>query len=97
MNWVVTDSDNDSASLWYKLERILNQMKQYLTIQDPIWANLFGNFVDYLEFKFELLFVGLNLVRLQKLIDKVEQSVIKRSHFYGQLIWLQLHARELRA
>ena len=86
MNWVVTDSDFNFASLCCKLKRILNQMKQYLTVQDPVRANLFGNLVDYLEFKFELLFAGLNLVRLQKLINKFEQSFVKRPHFYAKLI-----------
>ena len=86
MDGVVTESDFDCAFLSCELKRILHEMKQNLAIQNPVCTNMFGYLVDYLEFKFELLFSGLNLVWLHKLVDKLEHCVAKRFHVYAKLI-----------
>ena len=86
MDGVVTESDFDCASLSCELKSILHQMKQNLAIQDPVCTNMFGYLVYYLEFNFELLFSSLNLVRFQKLVDKLEHCVGKRFHVYAKLI-----------
>ena len=75
LEWLVADPEFDMASFWGKLEGVLNQVEEDFRVEDPIGASVIWNFVDYLEFKCDLSLKSLNMIRLQKLINKRKHRV----------------------